>query len=77
MNLFIIGDTEGHDKLCGRMMSRNTINKLCRYCNIDRENIDDPFADSSFTKMKQIQTLVEKKDIAKLSDLSMFCITNA
>jgi Plavaka transposase len=75
--LFIIGDTEGHDKICGRMMSRSTINNLCRYCNIDRENIDDPFKESVFTKMSDIKTLVEQENRTKLNEMSMFCIKNA
>ena len=58
--LFIIGDTEGHDKLCGRFMNRQTIPYLCRYCDIHRDNIDDPFVDSNLTKMKDIINLVKK-----------------
>lgn len=49
--LFIIGDTEGHDKLCGRMTSRGTITHLCRYCNVCREDTDDPYSQWEYTKM--------------------------
>jgi len=36
--LFVMGDTEGHDKLCGHMASRGKIEYLCRYCNIHRDD---------------------------------------
>jgi hypothetical protein len=47
--LFIIGDTDGHDKLCGRYLSRTNIQRLCRYCNISFLHTDDPFIDYQFT----------------------------
>ncbi len=75
--LFIIGDTEGHDKLCGRLMNRTTSPYLCRYCNIHRDNIDDPFYDSSCTKMSDVIKLVKKKDKTKLNSLSMHLVHNA
>ena len=75
--LFIIGDTEGHDKLCGRMQGRNFIPYLCRYCDIHKENIDDPFCDSKHTKMSIIKTLVTRNDKNALSAMSMHCIKNA
>ncbi len=75
--LFIIGDTENHDKICGRMASRHNINYLCRYCDQHRENIDNPFADSQFTKMSNIQKLVLKEDKNKLASMSMHLVQNA
>ena len=37
--LYIMGDTEGHDKLCGRYLSYNRlVNYQCRQCNIESEN---------------------------------------
>ena len=75
--LYIIGDTEGHDKLCGRFMNRQTIPYLCRYCDIHRDYIDDPFVDSNLTKMKDIVKLVKKKDRTSLNGMSMHLINNA
>ena len=40
--LFIIGDTDGQDKLAGRYTSRNGIQKPCRYCDTAFENTDKP-----------------------------------
>ena len=40
---FVIGDTEMHDKLCGRYGSRNiTQSMLCRHCNCPSDNINIP-----------------------------------
>ncbi len=75
--LFIIGDTEGHDKLCGRMMNRQSIPYLCRYCNIHRDNVDDPFFESQNTKMSDIIKLVKKNDRVKLNEMSMHLVNNA
>ncbi len=75
--LFIIGDTEGHDKICGRLMNRQTIPYLCRYCDIHRDNIDDPFVESTSTKMTDIIKLVQNKDRTKLNAMSMHLVKNA
>jgi hypothetical protein len=29
---YIIGDNEGHDKLCGRYLNRMNVQRLCRHC---------------------------------------------
>jgi hypothetical protein len=75
--LFIIGDTENHDKLCGRMQGRSHIQYLCRYCNIHRDDIDNPFETSKHTNMSDVQNLISKKKKDKLASMSMFCVTNA
>jgi hypothetical protein len=76
--LFIIGDTEGHDKLCGRMTSRGIIKHLCRYCNITRENTDDPYCTSECTKMKTVESMYKRGDIQEIKEnMSMHLISNA
>jgi hypothetical protein len=76
--LFIIGDTEGHDKLCGRMTSRGKIEHLCRYCNVERDETDNPFCEFQYTKMRHVKDLIQKGDCDKLKkDLSMYLIKNA
>lgn len=75
--LFIIGDTEGHDKICGRYMNRQVTPYLCRYCDIHRDDIDDPFIESNLTKMRDVVKLVSKKDRASLNAMSMHLIKNA
>jgi Plavaka transposase len=75
--LYIIGDTEGHDKMCGRMSNRSVIKQLCRYCNTDRENTDNPHVKYVHTKMKDVANLIakDKKDVLK--GMSMYCVKNA
>lgn len=76
--LFIIGDTEGHDRLCGRMTSRGTISHLCRYCDVCREDTDNPYCTYRYTKMKMVQSLYRRGDECRLKEeLSMYLISNA
>lgn len=56
--LFIIGDTEGHDKLCGRFLNRNNIQRLCRYCDCKFDKTDDPFVIYKYTKKKDVDKLI-------------------
>ena len=53
--LFIIGDTEGHEKLFGRMAFRHNIHYLCRYCDTGRDDTDNPFVKYNFTKMNDVK----------------------
>jgi hypothetical protein len=40
--LVILGDTESHDRLCGRYNSRGSgVAGLCRHCNIPRSQTDN------------------------------------
>jgi len=75
--LFIIGDTDGHDRLCGRYLSRAMIECLCRYCNIKFKNTDDPFAKYKFTRQDVVNKLCDQNRKIKLKDMSMHCIQNA
>ena len=75
--LFVIGDTEGHDKLCGRMTSRGKITHLCRYCNVERDDTDNPFCEFEYTKMRHVKDLIQKGDHDRLKgELSMYLIKN-
>jgi hypothetical protein len=75
--LFVIGDTEGHDKLCGKYLSRNKTTKcLCRYCDVPFEQTDDPFYNGSYWKHNQIVRLCQAKDLDSLKNMSMHCIEN-
>ena len=41
--LFIFGDTDGHDKLVGKLAIRNSnVKRLCRYCDCPFDSTDDP-----------------------------------
>lgn len=75
--LFVIGDTEGHDKLCARYLSRRNPTRLCRYCNVPFNETDNPFVEFQYQKCKQIErlTAANKKNILK--EKSIHCVNNA
>jgi hypothetical protein len=75
--LFIIGDTEGQDKLCGRYSCLKNPKRLCRYCNCPFEETDNPYAKFSYTKQHPIERLIERGDEISLKRYSMHCIENA
>lgn len=75
--LFIIGDTDGQDKLAGRYTSRNGIQKPCRYCNISFENTDDPEMDFIYNEHALINKTSESTSIEDLQSLSVHGIHNA
>jgi hypothetical protein len=58
-------------------MNRQSIPYLCRYCNIHRDNVDDPFFESQNTKMSDVIKLVKKNDRVKLNEMSMHLVNNA
>ena len=77
--LCVLGDTEGHDKMCGRYAARGSIKYLCRICRVHKDVIDDPFHDRApLTTMKEIKKLskANKDDVLKES-YSMHCVENA
>ena len=75
--LFIIGDTEGHDKLCGRYSFRKNPKKLCRYCDVPYEDTDNPYVEFNYLKQRYIQRLITRQDKISLQQYSMHCVTNA
>ena len=70
---FVIGDTEGHDKLVGRKVARpgqNMSNNQCRCCDIDHDGCGDPLKPVTLTKAAEITKLRNEKDVRRLDDLS-------
>ena len=59
--LYIIGDTEGHDKICGRYLSRSNISRLCRCCNVPFEETDNPEFKYKYNKHKKLMKIVNDK----------------
>ena len=53
---FIIGDMQGGDKMaCSSTCYSNTINRLCRKCDVEGEESGNPFIEYEKIKMKTIQ----------------------
>jgi hypothetical protein len=75
--LFIIGDTEGHDKMCGKYLSRTTkVNRLCRYCDCPTNSTDDPWFKIKYTSSDEISQLFRKGDLVGLKDISYHGLLN-
>ena len=76
--LFIIGDTDGHDKLVGKFGSRNSnVKRLCRYCDCSFDDTDNPFIKYSFNTVKEISEKIDKEKEEELRLMSFHCVPNA
>lgn len=63
---FIIGDTEGHDKLAGRRVDRATGGSpQCRYCDVKLEDCADPFARVELTMAADVRLWREQARLAE------------
>lgn len=75
--MFIVGDTDGHDKLIGKYGNRNNTARLCRYCNCPFDSTDDPLFKYKLVSQKKIRKLIERNEETKLNAMSMHCVKNA
>jgi hypothetical protein len=80
--LFVCGDTEGHDKMCGKYLSRGEkIKRLCRYCDSPTGKMDGSVSikDAKYkhTRASDIAKLVKDGKHEELKGISYHCITNA
>jgi hypothetical protein len=74
--LFVIGDTEGHDKLCGKYTNRVVSKHLCRYCDCPRDRTGRAHTTFQYIKASQIAKLVSQKDENQLKQMSYHCVEN-
>ncbi|WP_288992458.1 hypothetical protein [uncultured Marinobacter sp.] len=76
--LAVLGDTEGHDRLCGRYNSRGTgVARLCRHCNTPRCETDNVDYDWEHILPEQVQRVINANDKEGLKALSQHPIRNA
>ena len=75
---FIIGDTEGHDKLAGRKVDRVSGNsKQCRYCDVDHNQCGNPFFKKwKLTMREDIRQWREEADNRALRMLDLLSYRN-
>ena len=76
--LFVKGDTQEHDKHCGKYTSRGkNVQNLCRYCCVPNDDTDDPKA-SNFSRKspRMVQELVNVGDLEGLKAISQQYFTN-
>ena len=78
---FVIGDTEQHDKLCGKFVCRTCgIAQLCRHCNCPNKFTNDPSKQMNYDLWKPEQlesTLTGDARNKYYTDISHHCIANA
>jgi hypothetical protein len=76
--LYIVGDTEGHDRLCGRYNSRaHGVARLCRHCTtptLETSNLDYAW---DLIVPQDITSLVDAQDYAGLKKISQHYVRNA
>ncbi len=76
--LFIVGDTEGHDRLCARYNSRaHGVARLCRHCTtptLETSNLDYPW---DLIVPHDITSLVDEEDFGGLKAISQHYVRNA
>jgi hypothetical protein len=76
--MFIIGDTEGHAKLCGRYNSRALqVKRVCRHCDIPTMDCDNAFYPCRHVKPDVVHSLVVSNDLEGLKAMSQHPLKNA
>ena len=76
--LAVLGDTESHDRLCGRYNSRGAgVARLCRHCNTPRFQTDNVDYDWEHILPAQVQRVIDANDKEGLKALSQHPIRNA
>jgi hypothetical protein len=75
---FIIGDMQGGDKICScSPCYSNTMQRLCRKCNVKGSDADDPFFKCKRMIMSRIQQLVVDGEYEKLDNINQYHVHNA
>ena len=75
--LYIIGDTEGLDKLCGRYTSRNNIQRSCRCCDCPFDETDNPEYKFKLNNHTKMMKTIEKGTKDTLKAISQHKLSNA
>jgi hypothetical protein len=75
--LFIVGDTEGHDKMVGKFLSRtNRITRLCRDCDCPTEDTDVTTYLFAPTLGPEIAQMVADGEKEELRHIAYHCVQN-
>ena len=75
--LYVVGDTEGHDKLCGHFQNRTHSASLCRYCACPTQETGNPDATFRKTHASVIANLVRNGNLDELKRRSYHAVVNA
>ncbi len=75
--LYIIGDTEGLDKICGRYTSRNNIQRSCRCCDCPFDETDNPKYKFKYNNHAKMMKQIQKGTKETLREISQHKLDNA
>jgi hypothetical protein len=75
--LYIIGDTDGHDKLAGRFTSRTNVARVCRCCNIPFNETDNPEYEFCYINHNPMFKKIRNETAIELKAISHHKIVNA
>ena len=76
--LYIISDTEGADKICGRYGShRIEVSRHCRMCNVDGENLDNEKCNFTYLKFSDMHQIALHGDKDERKKYSQHKVANA
>jgi hypothetical protein len=75
--LYIIGDTDGHDKLAGRFTSRTNVARVCRCCNIPFNETDNPEYEFCYVNHNPMFKQIRTETAIQLKEISHHKIKNA
>jgi len=60
--LFVMGDSQGHDKLCGQKLNYSqSATHLCQYCDCPIAETDNPYYRFKYQKQEHLQKLLKKR----------------
>jgi hypothetical protein len=73
--LFIVGDMEGHDKMCGKFLNKtNKMPRLCRYCDCPTEDTDVTTDLFEYTLGPEIAQMVADDEKEELRLITHHCV---
>lgn len=75
--LFITGDTEGHDKLVGKYLSRSSsVSRHCRYCDCSSQFTGNPYAKFVYVQQAEVKKLLDEGNTKRLKEMSQHYLKN-
>lgn len=77
--IFIKGDTQEHDKLCGKYIAYGCAGQKChcRYCCVPTAKLDMPYADFPRKTVQMIMGMIRRNDTAALKKISQHNLFNS
>ena len=75
--LYVIADTEGADKMCGRYICYQKIRRRCRVCDVNEEEFVKPDCMYTLTNSLEMTTFQSEGNVQQCQEYSMHVVDNA